>query len=95
MSQYFEIEQGDYETLVSVIQYVIGRQGEKIDAPMVELLTQELGKVTGHIENEQSGGGDQTCVEIDTVLDFIGKKKGQEDNGRRRNNKGPGSTEGR
>ncbi len=66
-----EIDGADLERLIEAIRYVIGREGNEIDFPMVEYLRAEIKDVQRHLENEKTGDGDTTVSEIEAVLTFF------------------------
>jgi len=72
---YLEIKDKDLKELLEAIRYVVDRQGDIIDGPMVEYLKGVVGTFEGHLYNERFGepGGKASGValQIDAVLPLL------------------------
>ena len=76
MARYIEVEQRDLQKLFDAISYVVDRYSGK-DNAMCEFLLESLNEVKDHVENESLGGGHDTALEIERVLDYFGGVDGQ------------------
>lgn len=72
--KYVEILEEDLERLLGVIEYVVRKEGDTIDAAMLGFLREELRSVRRHLETESSGV--EVASEISMILDFIGDSNG-------------------
>lgn len=64
-----DIAARDYDLLVSLVEYVIGRY-EETDVTMVEFLREGLNEVQMH--QSADSGGEETMDQISDVLDLLG-----------------------
>jgi hypothetical protein len=64
------------ERLQELVQYAIDRFNYIGQGPSAEYLEEQLHEIQNKIKNERYGGGDTTCVQIDTMIRLLGEDDG-------------------
>jgi hypothetical protein len=75
MPRYFEITEREVDELFEALRYVVGKEGEIIDLPMVEYLTEIVDRISDHVHNENRATPGTIIAEIDMIQEVLGRVK--------------------